>query len=106
MNINIKGEVYSYYITPRYNTVTASISYKSPTYDLDMHVVSREFTPFWRKPIEEDYVRAKLWAENELYLIKQANSDDALITTTKPVQSDRLSRLFFSRTKSMYEKEK
>lgn len=68
----IDGKEFGYRIIPFYNKVLVEIYYK--IYTFEFKVLSKTFGKFWRKPIENDYIKAKIWATNQMKYIREANN--------------------------------
>lgn len=72
--IKINNRLYNYSIFPLYDKVYAEIYYSYTSSKVKIHAISKEFGSIFRKPIEQDYINAKQWANNQLKYIINANS--------------------------------
>lgn len=76
--MKINDREYRYIIEPRFGKVTAEI-YKVEKsimgFEHHIHLIDKEFGKWHRKPVKEDYVKARKWAEEQMQCIYHANKD-------------------------------
>lgn len=68
---------YGFGINPSFDLVNAEIYKVVRSFrDEDMHIIliSKRFGKFYRKPIKQDYIDARVWVDMQMDSIKTANS--------------------------------
>ena len=74
--MELKTEKIGFKILPYYNKVLVEI-FKIVEYsegkEIHIRLISKEFGSVFRKPIERDYIKARLWADIQMKSIENAN---------------------------------
>jgi len=72
----INGKEFGFEIIPNEIYVVATIFEVYPCKDKDLHFkkLSKEFGFLFRKPTEEDYVKARKWVDMQMKSMLRANS--------------------------------
>jgi len=73
--IKVNGEIISFSILPRIYTVEAEIFkvHESKYGDINLHLISKSFGGWFRKPNEQDYVNARNWVDTQMKSIEKSN---------------------------------
>jgi hypothetical protein len=79
MKLIVNDREYNYTIEPHFDKVRAEIykvadcstNLNSP---IHIHLLSKTFGKWWRKPIKQDYDDAMKWADEQMDMIKKTNS--------------------------------
>jgi hypothetical protein len=77
--MRINGIEYGYTIEPNNNRVRAEIYKKSKSLinlsqkNVRINLIDKTFGKWYRKPVKEDYKKAKEWAEDQMRFIFHAN---------------------------------
>jgi len=77
--MKVNNREYEYTIVPRVNKIQAKIyqvvekSIGTFKYNTHILLLDKTFSKWYRKPIKEDYIKAREWAEEQIQCIFHAN---------------------------------
>ena len=75
--MKVNNREYGYTVEPRFGKILAEIYSVSKMMigkePMHIHLIKKQFGKWYRKPIKEDYVKAREWAEEQIQCIYHAN---------------------------------